>query len=366
MKRVLMKCLKCICFVGIFALLFFGAQELLRGKWIIGGKDNTASTSSFKEYRELSPDTVDVLFVGTSHVLYGIDPMYLYQETGITSYVFGGPGLRLDLSYLTLKEVLDTQSPKIVFLDASGLHYEKQQTEAKAHKFADQLPLTWEKIEYAFNNGNDELDPLGVMFPLFRYHSRWDKLEKNDLRYVTGTLEETYMRGHFASYEQVPATLSFESEEKFTITDRNLDYFERIVKLCKQEGVELVLYKIPTPDWNRSYSDAAAAVALEQGVPFWELTNELDKIGIDPQVDYHDATDHLNQYGAEKLTAYMGEVLTADDRLTDQRGSNEKWDADLLLYQDRLKALKAEYEQQKREEKQETEQQMQAEQEEEE
>lgn len=350
MKRFWMKCLKCICFVGIFAMLFFGAQEILKGKWLIGSNDNTASTSTFVEYRKLSPDTIDVLFVGTSHVLYGIDPMYLYQETGITSYVFSGPGLRFDLTYLALEDALKTQSPEVVFLDASGLQFSDQQKEAKARKMSDQLPMTLGKIEYAFNNENEELDPLSVLFPLFRYHSRWEKLEKKDIQYVTDTLDKTYMRGHFASFDQVPTALYFDSEEPFQITERNEDYFGRIVRLCREKGTKLIMFKVPTPQWKRSQSEAAAALAAKYDVPFRELTNEVDMIGIDTQTDFRDKSDHLNQYGAEKLTSYMGKILTEENMLTDYTGSNAQWDDELLLYHDRLKMLKKQHDEKQAEE----------------
>lgn len=345
MQSTIKKCLKGICFVAVFALLFLVFQEVLRGKWVVSGKDNTASTSTFKEYKELEEGTVDALFVGTSHLLYGIDPMYMYEHTGITGFVFGGPGLRLDLSYLTLKDALDKQTPEVVILDASGFHYTNQQAEARARKFADQLPLTWEKVEYAFNNGNEELDPLSVMFPLIRYHSRWDNLTRVDLQRMTGTLEDTYVRGHHISFEQVPANLPFDTpEEGFAITERNLDYFDRIVRLCEERGIPLLVCKVPTPDWNITCSQAVAEVAKEQGVPYLELYYELDEIGIDTATDFHDDTDHMNQYGAEKLTLYMAEYLKENYGLTDHRGEYEKWDRDIPEYHAHLETVKTEYE----------------------
>lgn len=345
MQSTIKKCLKGICFMAIFAVLFLVFQELLRGKWVVSSGDNTASTSTFKEYKELEEGTVDVLFVGTSHMLYGIDPMYMYENTGITSFVFGGPGLRLDLSYLTLKDALNKQTPKVVILDASGFHYTNQQAEGKARKFADQLSLTWEKVEYAFNNGNEDLDPLSVLFPLFRYHARWDQLSRVDLYRMTGTLEDTYVRGHHVSYKQVPTNLSFDTpQEGFEITERNLDYFDRIAHLCEEKGILLLVCKVPTPDWNITYSRATSEAMEERGVPYLELYYELDKIGIDTTTDFQDAKNHMNQYGAEKLTLYLAEYLKDNYGLADHRGEYKKWDKDIAEYHAHLDTEKKEYE----------------------
>lgn len=338
MKKVLRKCLKWICFFSIFAVVFLLIQELFQAKWLVDVKDNTASTSTFMEYRDLEENTVDVIFIGTSHVLYGIDPMHIYEETGVTSYVFGGPGLRMDLTYLTLKDALKTQSPKVIMLDASGLHYAKQQAEGRAHKFVDNLPLTKEKIEYAFNNGNDELTPLSVIFPFVRYHDRWSTVNEYDFRYMIGALDQTYLRGHHISYAQVPVTLDFQkTKDNFEITERNLDYFDRIVKLCEEQGVSLVVYKTPTPDWNITWSSAAEKASGERGIPYWELYYELEDIGLDFATDFCDETDHLNQHGAEKLSIYITEHLREQYGLADHRGEYIRWDNDLKEYHEYLK-----------------------------
>lgn len=320
------KLLKGICFLGGFLVLFCLCQQIFQAKWLLGGNDNTASTSCWTEYERLQKDTVDVLFLGTSHVLYAMDPMYMYGQTGMTSYVFSGPGLRMDLSALVLEDALKTQHPKAVFLDASGMHYTRQQTEAKAHKIADLLPLSPGKLEYAFGNGNDELDPLGVLFPFFRYHSRWTDLNSNDFKAVTGNLEETSVRGHYISYDQVPASLAFYEPGDFEITAENLKYLDRMADLCRKEGIQLILYKIPTPQWNIAYSDAVACAAEERGLEYWEMYYELEDIGIDPAVDFNDDTDHVNQYGAEKLSAYTASYIMKVLGISDHRGSYTDWD----------------------------------------
>ena len=333
MKKVLLKCLKTICFLGIFCLIFLFFQELLRGKWYIDGKENAATTSTFREYRSLEENTVEALFIGTSHIYYGIDSMSMYEQTGVISYGLGGPGLRMDLTYLGLKEALKTQKPKVVLLDMSAVHYTTQQKEARIHMYSDELTLDAEKIEFAFDSESEELDPLGVMFPLIRYHSRWDKADLSDVKFMVGKNDDPPVRGHCVSYKQVPATLQFDKvKEKAVLTDRFLDYFDRIAQLCEEEGIELVLFKIPTPGWSVSESQLSAGLAEKYGIPYLELYYEMEKMGLNAETDFHDASDHLNQYGAQKLAGYLGNYLTENYGLEDYRGKNERWDKDLEEY----------------------------------
>ncbi len=329
------KIVKGICFLAIFALLFLPCQRVLQGKWIwnIKGKTTDNITSTWDEYRKLDADSIEVLFVGTSHVYSGIDPMYIYEQSGITSYVLAGPGMRMDLTYMTLEEGLKTQTPEVVLLDMSAVHWQSQQTEAKIHKVLDQLPLSKSKIEFAFRNDSDELTPLDVLFPFFRFHSRWDELTANDFKYLINRLDETFVRGHFISYKNVAANFQFEKDVEYVLTERNREYFQRIVDLCQEKNVPLLLYKIPSPAWYRSQSEGVAALAEEVGLTFWEPYYELEEIGLDVNTDFRDENEHLNQYGSEKFCDYLVSYLQEHYELTDQRAKNTQWNEDLEQYQ---------------------------------
>lgn len=332
------KILKGICFIVIFLILFFFFQKLLQAKWIASSSENSASTSAWIEYRSLEENSLDVLFLGTSHSYFAVDPMYVYDKTGVTSYVFGGPGLRMDLTYMNLEDALKTQTPSVVFLDMSAIQFDFQQQEAKCHKVLDQLPMTWSKIEYAFNTDSEEMKPLDVLFPFFRYHSRWSDLSKKDFKYILNDLDETYIRGHYVTYQSKVTEYHFYEDVDYVLTDRNLDYIKRMKKLCDEKGIELVLYKIPTPTWYESQSKGAKEIAQMLGLDFLELFYEVDEIGLDVEKDFRDKNNHLNQRGAEKLSGYLAEYIQDHYQLKDQRGENTRWNEDLAKYKKMVKA----------------------------
>lgn len=69
------------------------------------------SRKKYQDFMELA-DQIDVLFLGSSHVLNGINPVQLYSEYGITSYNMGKPGGMVTESYWTLMNALDYCTPK--------------------------------------------------------------------------------------------------------------------------------------------------------------------------------------------------------------------------------------------------------------
>ena len=336
------KIIKGICFVFLLLLLFLIFQRTFRAKWVNVRADGSFNTSLWMEYRSMEPNSIDVLFLGTSHAYSAIDPMYIYEQSGITSFLLAGPGSRMDLSYLSLEEALKTQSPEVVVLDVSGIQFSGPADEARAHKVIDQLPISKLKLEFAFDNGNEDLKPLDVLFPFFRYHSRWADLKEKDFKYLTNDLKLINTRGHFVSYKNVPTGLPYYEDMEWEITDRSLEYLKRIKDLCDEKGTKLLMIKVPAAVWHKVMSDCAQEIAETFGVPWLDLFFEVDEMGLDVATDYRDKTDHMNQWGAEKVSAYMIKYLQSHYELGDHR-PDKRWEKDLVKYkkllQERLEAV---------------------------
>ena len=69
-------------FVALSFLMVSSFADLLRRK------DSERKYSDFID----NADKVDVIFLGSSHMLNAVSPAQLYEETGITSYNFAKPG----------------------------------------------------------------------------------------------------------------------------------------------------------------------------------------------------------------------------------------------------------------------------------
>ena len=74
-------------------------------------------------YLEEERDTIDVMFYGSSLAYCDVVPSVIYDETGITSYVMGGPEQTIPMTYYYIKETFRTQSPDVIFVEVTGLLY---------------------------------------------------------------------------------------------------------------------------------------------------------------------------------------------------------------------------------------------------
>ncbi|MCF0142918.1 MAG: hypothetical protein HUJ75_06025, partial [Parasporobacterium sp.] len=98
---------------------------------------------------------------------------------------------------------------------------------------------------------------------------------------------------------------------------------------CKEQGVELVLYRSVSTTWTRTNSRDAAALAEELGLEFIDFNAIYDEVGIDPDQDIYDEA-HINYFGSVKISAYLGQYLEDRFGFTDKRAdaAYSRWHED--------------------------------------
>jgi hypothetical protein len=83
-------------------------------------------------------------------------------------------------------------------------------------------------------------------------------------------------------------------------------------ELCQNNDIDFILLKAPNPypHWYDEWDKQIIAYAEEHGLLYINTITVLDEIGIDFSTDTYDGGLHLNVWGAEKLSVYLGGVLT--------------------------------------------------------
>ena len=92
----------------------------------IGIKYSSASTENiinkfnekrFEDFYNLPPNSLDMVFLGSSHSYCTFDPEIFDKNLNINSFQMGMPLQHPDSTYYTLKEVLNYQKPKVVVME---------------------------------------------------------------------------------------------------------------------------------------------------------------------------------------------------------------------------------------------------------
>lgn len=353
-----MKCryIKCALLIGIVMILFFYIQKLMIPKWNYPEfADNISYTLDTFYAQEKNVD--DVIFLGTSHTTYAVSPMYIYQKMGITSYNLGTSLQSIEGTYYLLKDAFRSQKPKVVVLDVSSLFFKTEKNDIAWRYIIDSMPFS--KIKFEMMKNYAELDSkddslkryiesfLSVLFPIIKYHDRWNELTWNDFK-DPGEKDDYFSYGYFLNSESNSSGISVEymnsiaenlsednegwkteyvdGEKSYSVMEDSLydpkipkynaNWCAKIKKLCEDNNAELLLVKYPViylPNnyesaWTQIRSDYMKQFAKNNEYIFLDLLYDVD-LGIDISADYTDGGSHLNYNGTKKVSEYLTEYL---------------------------------------------------------
>ena len=167
----------------------------------------------------------------------------------------------------------------------------------------------------------EEEDFWSYVFPILRYHSRFDKLTAEDVQYLFREKDNTFngyqMNTEIRPMESLPTKRPLAD---YRFGDICYEYLDKMRELCESKGVELILIKAPSqyPYWYEEYDAQIEAYAEEHGLKFYNFVESVDDIGLDFWVDTYDAGLHLNLTGATKMSRYFADILVRDHGIPDR------------------------------------------------
>lgn len=282
-----------------------------------------------RRYFRYPDDTFDVIFLGSSLSMFGIQPMELYEKYGIASYNLCSGNQPLESSYYLAREVISKDHPSLLVLDIGRVFaYDPSPSPEFIHYISDSMPrfsLNRLRIITALSEKENRTQ---LLFPLYIYHSRWEELAEQDF---LPQVKESLYGARISGYRKVSKGFQEPDYIENMIKDPALETLERIISLCKETGTPLLLLSMPVPADNEYFDQTGfnkrwsasrdiAALAEKEGVPYLGYIGREKEIGIDVERDVFDG-EHLNRWGAEKISDLIGSYLTEHYSLPDRRGT---------------------------------------------
>lgn len=277
--NILKKQLKSILFILIGFFLFLILHQLFIPKWYYPNrtlKEQTARilTGIYDEPK----GTIDIAFLGTSHMIYGVAPMELYEKHGIKSYNLSTPSQPLHVSYYLFKNLLKEQKPKLLVYDASSLFTERC-WELSWRYVLDYMPFSINKYEAAreFTNNFNDITLLEALSPIYNYHSRWASLEKIDFTDF-GRNNHLYTKGGVLNSEQIPAPTVNEMNASAPPAFISVDMVNWLLKLktlCEENEILQLFIYIRTAIWRGIY---LASFLRDNHITFQENIKRFDDL----------------------------------------------------------------------------------------
>lgn len=278
----------------------------------------------------------DVIFIGDCEVYANFIPAELYRQYGITAYVRGTSQQLIWQSYNILAETLEYETPKAVVYNVNAMRYSEPVSEAYNRLTIDNMRWSKHKVNMILSSMTEEENFLSYVFPILRYHARFDELTEEDFTYFFREKANTFDGYQLHTGVQPVGTLP----AKRVLPDYQFghicyEYLEKMTKLCQENGVELILIKAPSlyPYWYDQYDAQIRDFAESHGLTFYNFTANIQDIGLDFATDTYDGGLHLNYAGGVKLSNFIGELLVQNHGMEDHRT-----DPDVaLIYEEKLR-----------------------------
>lgn len=321
-------------FILLFLLLFVLFWRIFFFKY----GDGIYSLSAFYELEE---DSVDAVILGSSHAFEDINPMIIWEDAGIAAFDLCGSDQPMWNSYYYLKEALKTQHPRLVILEAYCL--------VSDIEYSDDSRII--KNVYGMKPSMDKLEALKVSAPKERwlefgleyiqFHRRYAELTSEDYRdYLDNEPFYSSWKGFGNNFNitvfeenKIPNN----SGNRLKIPEKQKEYYQKIISLCQERGIDLLIVVTPYHDYNETHMgifNSAADLAESYDIPFFNYNDDYDIIALDCKTDFADA-GHMSYLGNAKFTHYFTEELL---RLYewDSHGKGEaayeSWDDALKYY----------------------------------
>ncbi len=269
----------------------------------------------------------DVIFVGSSTVFSGIDPAILWNDAGISSYIRANASQPMWISYYMVEDAVRCHKPELVCIDTTFIKYEDDYVEEPStRKALDGMRLSPSKIGAVNASMGEDEKMIEYIIPLFRFHTRWKELTWNDIRYAWYNKKVT-LNGFIEDDEIDPVTepeLIYTAEAK-ELGPRNMEYLCRTIELCQENGIEVMVFKMPShsSNWNAVYDEQIAEAVSRYKIDYINFDGLNDEIGIDYSTDTPDAGSHLNSSGAYRFSAYLADYITERFDVTDRRNDEQ-------------------------------------------
>ena len=311
--------------LAFFAIMLAALAYTDRLNWFEADQANNHTKKKWEAFYDFTKNNhVDVVLVGNSRLYTGINPKNLSEALGANCFILASPGTSVVDSYYCLKEALTRTKPKIAVIETFTISNDRIR-KFRGQKLSDQF-----KSYAARKNILQKITSLPVLFRMehwpealsssVRNHSfifkDYGQLQANMktgrrkaydrrrdglylgryVRFTTGLQKDVLER-----YEKEGAPMD---EADYAIGPEHRRYVDKIVRICRDNGVIPVFVSLPVyRSQVVNYDVRPEALA--------EIVEPLRINGLDRQEEYSelfDTTCFENTYKPNQHMTYQGSL----------------------------------------------------------
>ena len=259
---------------------------------------------SLQRFREIeNKDSLDILFVGSSHCYQSFDPR-IFKQYGFGTFNIGSTAQTPLNSYFLLKKYLGKVKPKVIIMELSYLTLSNSNGIESLYDLAVNIPISTEIIEMGIATKSFDAYRLLLSNYLSRIMRPLAAVKQQDspnINYISN--------GYVENIGTKNIKREFKNTRVIELDNRLLSYLEKTIEVIKNNGIELIFVTQPLPK-----------ELLNTINNYQEISDLLESYCITREVKYHDYNksglkldlnrhfydrDHLNSEGVKVFNEYL-------------------------------------------------------------
>lgn len=266
------------------------------------------------EFHNLPENSIDIIVLGSSHAQYSFVPSFLYQNTGLYSYVLGTPCQPLKVSYQMLREALKTQSPEMVVLEVYTATPLKEACDGNACYVTAQYQMRDEE-KYNTIDFLPEEKAIEYRNEFINNHNNWRTIDPSELNKQKDNKGLSYDFGYVYMSMDFPPNnvwlpMIYDETNEVELEKEDVEALNNIYDMCQENDIQLLLYMTPMDNidvLNQSYRYKVWDWAKEKEIKYLDFIDMSSNLGLWMQV--HGDGFHSSISGANVMTNYLSDFI---------------------------------------------------------
>lgn len=322
----------------LFILIFIIINNFLI--FAICPKGNYSRNTILEMYSE--KENIDLVFAGSSYSIKGINPYIMDEKLKNNTFCYGFSAQIYIGTYYSLKELFKYHNPKTIVLNTDLESYTREKEDIMAYipSFLYMKP-SFDKLKFYLDSSKQGGLYINKLFLWPEHHVKSlkeissnikAKLDSNYSNYPQEEQVEDYKNKKYGYIgkgfvnvdpndsknvlnDNKLGKMERKSTDLSKINKSNVEYFQKIVNLCKDNNAELILVHFPLPNYrifNESnyfkFDEEINRIAKEQGIDYYNY-NLIKPELFKSKTEYFQDYAHLNGKGSEVFSKSFAEFL---------------------------------------------------------
>ena len=281
-------------------------------------------------------NSLDVVYVGGSAVCDYYAPLQAWEKYGIVSYDYAANTVQLELYQTMIKELLKTQKPELIILDARALQYRDKDnvdaqppSEVSYRNTLTEMKLSRNKMDF-INTYVEKVtgeSKASFYFDLIKFHDNLTKPRSGYLEIMFGKYKNPYNGFRLVPSYTLIGQRDFSTSVKKPVSGETEAILNDLLDYMDETGIDYLFTVSPYAEKkeHKMTFNYVQEIIENRGYRFIDCNEYVDQMELDFETDLYD-NNHVNIYGAEKYTDFLSQYI-----LTNYESPNRKEDPDYVF-----------------------------------